>query len=306
MEIYEATIPLTGTAEDREARKPVKAWHLAAIFVLLLIAIASTRWTRASDADLTVRFLDIGQGDSILISTDDGKHVLIDGGPDGAVLSKLGTYLPAWDRTIDVVVATHMHSDHIGGLIDVLERYEVEHIIEGFESYDSATFTAWRAAVRDEGSVVTEAVADTVISLGSSISLTVIYPNESRAGLETRDANSESVVVLLRHNDVSMLFTGDAETDNEAEMVSGNRLIPVDVLKVGHHGSKTSTTEAFLSVVHPQVALISVGAGNRYGHPHQVTLSRLERHGIPYYRTDQHGDVTITSDGHSFQVTTER
>jgi competence protein ComEC len=214
--------------------------------------------------------------------------------------------MPSWDRTLDLVVASHPHSDHIGGLIDVLEQYEVTHILKGFESYDSATAREWERLVQAEGAVVTEGVAGVRYDFGASISLSVVFPINSRSGVPSKDANEDSLVFLFQYEHVRMLFTGDAEQGTESALVLAEEDIRADILKAGHHGSITSTTPTFLATVRPQAVLISVGQGNRYGHPHPVTIDRLAGAGIPYYRTDQRGNVTVTSDGRSFSITTER
>ncbi|HXV26997.1 MAG TPA: ComEC/Rec2 family competence protein [Candidatus Paceibacterota bacterium] len=304
MEVIEATIPLG------DFGRPVRRVTPAHVVVLLVLAIAAvslaSQGNAAGKGTLTVRILDVGQGDAILIIAPNGNQVLVDGGPDSSVLAKLGAYLPEWDRDIELVVASHKHSDHISGLIAVLERYRAVHILQGYESYDSPAFRAWSNAVRDEGAQLTEAVAGTVVDVGSGVILTVLHPFASLKGTVTKDANNDSVVLLVEYGETSFLLTGDIEEEVEFALVSRGLPLDADILKVGHQGSKTSSTPAFLQAVSPELAVISVGARNSYGHPHGVVLSRLEVMKIPYFRTDLSGDVALTSDGESWSVSARK
>lgn len=301
MEIEETTIPLNESVPKR-----LRPRYIIPVLILVLSSVALYAWAQATDGLVRVHMLGIGQGDAVLIMTATGNQILIDGGPDGTILSKLGEYLPSWDRDLDMVIATHKDSDHINGLIAVLERYEVSHIVHGLERSGTAVGRKWDASVAAEDALVTEGVSGVTIDIGASTSLEVLYPYASRAGTENKDANNNSIVIMLKHENVRMLLTGDAESPVERQLVVDGAVVKADVLKAGHHGSKTSTTPEFLTAVGPQAVLISVGGNNRYGHPHLSVLERLEQFGIPYYRTDQKGDVTVTSDGRSFFITTER
>lgn len=270
--------------------------------ILIVLAVTTSHASDQSDGLLHVSFLDVGQGDSILIQAPNGNQVLVDGGKPGSVLSELGRVLPFYDRTIDVIVATHPHADHIGGLIDVLDRFEVGMVVEAYETYDSSEFRNWQKAVINEGALRVEALAGKQISLGNETTLTVLYPFNSAAETRTTKPHEDIVVAMLQYKNVRVLLTGDMETKVEQALITKGLDIDADVLKVGHHGSNTSTSTSFVSVVSPQTAVIQVGARNVYRHPHPTVIQRLENAAIKLYRTDTNGTVTLTSDGDTFSI----
>lgn len=281
-------------------------FHLVVLIVLGGGAMISFRAAAQADGFLKVFMLDVGQGDAILIQAPGGNQVLIDGGLGEAVLGQLSKILPPTDRSLDVIVVSHPHLDHLGGLPAVLEQYEVGIVLEAREDYDSSIFRTWRQGVKAENARQIEAVAGTLLDLGNGATLTVIYPFKSTEGILTRTPHEHNVTVLLRYGQTEMVFTGDMETKAEAALLAAGLNLNAEVLKIGHHGSKTSTSPEFLEAVSPQVALISAGRKNRYGHPDPLTLKRLEDFGVPYYRTDTQGLVTLTSDGERFTVKTQK
>jgi competence protein ComEC len=243
---------------------------------------------------------------SIFIETPGGHQILIDGGPDGKVLQRLGKIMPFYDHDIDVVIASHPHADHIAGLIDVLKRYNVKNIIEAKEEYNSPEDKAWKDSVSQEGAVEEEAVAGKVVDFGDGVKLYVLHPFKSVAGTKTGKPHNDIVVVMLEYGSFRVLFTGDMETKVERQLILNGIDLSADVLKVGHHGSNTSTSEEFIAEVGPEAALIEVGAKNRYGHPSPDILSRLENFGIKYYRTDLNGDIKLISDGKNYLISAEK
>ena len=251
---------------------------------------------------LKVYFFNVGQGDSIFIETPNGNQVLIDGGPDNAVLQKLGETMPFYDKDIDVVVLTHSDADHVTGLIEVLDRYEVENIIYSNVVRVSSLYGAWQEAVAKEESNIIDPVAGKIIDIGNGVSLSISNPSESLNGQVRDKTNDDSVVLMLKYGETEILLTGDIEAKTERRIILNGADLDSDILKVAHHGSKTSTIEEFLYEVSPQVAIIQVGAKNRYGHPTQEVLSRLENFGVKLYRTDVDGDIKIISDGKNYQV----
>ncbi|OGN09047.1 MAG: hypothetical protein A3C61_02180 [Candidatus Yanofskybacteria bacterium RIFCSPHIGHO2_02_FULL_39_10] len=278
--------------------------HLVIILCLSVFALSTNSIASQKDGLLKVYFLDIGQGDVIFIESPSGQQVLIDGGPDNKILSKLGEVMSFYDKDIDLVVMTHPDADHASGLVDVLDRYEIKNIVFSDIINDKALYQSWKGAVSQEGADVIDPVAGKVIDLGDGVTLVIISPLESIVGKTVKEGetNNNSVVVMLKYKDLEVLLTGDLETKGERAIMLDGINIDVDVLKVAHHGSKTSTSEEFISATTPEVAIIQVGAKNRYGHPTQEVLNRLENFGIKYYRNDVDGDIELVSDGINYQI----
>jgi len=286
--------------------KQLKLVHLVILLCLSVFAFFTYGYASQQDGLLKIYFLDIGQGDSIFIESPSGQQVLIDGGPDNRVLSKLGEVMPFYDRDIDAVIVSHPHADHIVGLIDTLERYDVKNIIEAKESYNSPEFRAWNEAVAQEKVDDIEAIAGKVIDLGGGVTLTILHPLESVVGDNPKNPHEDVVVVMLKYGELEVMLTGDMEEEVERRLILEGYNLHSDVLKIGHHGSKTSTSEEFLSAVSPEVAIIQVGAKNRYGHPSLEVLERLENYDIKYYRNDINGDIKLVSDGNNYLISTEK
>jgi len=236
------------------------------------------------------------------------KRALIDGGPDpNRLLAELGASLPAWQRRIDVMILTHPHEDHVAGLVAALERYDVALILDGGRTYQNPTYPRFLQLARDEpGGRLAAARAGDRLRLDRATTMTLLYPTDQDVAgtLPDGDINNASVVGLLRSGGFSALLTGDAEMPVEALLGERGLLTRVDVLKVGHHGSHSSTGPALLTATRPGAALISVGIGNDYGHPHQVTLDHLHAlPGLRLHRTDLEGSLEVISDGRRYQVT---
>lgn len=283
----------------------------------LVIGIAATLaaaafWPafRAAD-DMEVDFLDVGQGDGILIKTPYGQNILIDGGPDGAVIKRLSEELPWWDKRIDLMVLTHPHGDHLVGLIDVMKRYEVKKILYTGAIHTSSDYFAWLNAVKTKKIPLVVVARPLTIRLGQESELNIIYPRRSLAGKTINNLNNSSIVVKLRYGATEFLFTGDIESEAEEELVgfvaAGRTSRPTanlraDVLKVAHHGSGDSSGWKFLKRVMPKIAVIQVGADNEFGHPDRRVVKRLERINARVLRTDLDGTVKLTSDGKAVTV----
>ncbi len=234
--------------------------------------------------------LDVGQGDAFFIEMPTGERVLIDGGRDRSVLSKLGTILPPWDRRIDVLIPSHPDADHITGLVESIDRYQVGLIIEtGVQAHTPVgdAFAAIDAPRRFLS-------AGDIITFGR-VTLEALWPQEGLARTYPENRNDTSLVLRLDYGRTSMLFTGDAE--NTVEAVLADAIGHIDVLKVGHHGSLSSTSWELLVGSTPDYALVSAGEDNSYGHPHPVILSRLKSVGAQIFRTDTQGDILLTSYG---------
>ena len=274
------------------------------IFLAVLATCVGVIWYAVMHAeahqDLTVSFFDIGQGDSIFIEAPDGNQILIDGGPSSAVLAKLGKVMPFWDRSLDLVVLTHAHADHVAGLVEVLKRYYIGRILESGEAYSTPEYREWHDLIAQKNIPVTIARAGEEIRAGA-MRLSVLSPFENYSGVSLKNPHDANVSTRLLYGSTSVMLMGDAEKPIEYILVHGYRdMLASDILKVGHHGSKTSTTEDFVRAVAPRYAVISVGRKNRYGHPHQQTLDTLQKLGIRIFHTDLDGDVTFISNGVSF------
>lgn len=256
---------------------------------------------------LEVNFFDVGQGDSIFIETPQRQQILIDGGPSGEkVLEKLGKEMPFWDRTIDLIILTHPERDHIAGLLEVLQRYRVENILWTGVVRDTAEYREWQKLIEEEGANVFIAQAGLRISggrtSGGRYDLAILYPFENLEGQESKDSNNTSVVAKLACGGKSFLFTGDAPKAVEKNLINKGTELDADVLKVGHHGSKNSSAEEFIKAVSPEIAVISAGKDNSYGHPHQETLAVLEKYDINIIRTDLNGDIKILCNSQSLKL----
>lgn len=264
---------------------------------LALIGLVTLGWlTGRSDGRLHVAFLDVGQGDAIFIQTPAGRQVLIDGGRyPSVVLDELGRQMPFWDRSIDIVMATHPDDDHIAGLVSVLERYRVSRLItSGPNSDDDPTFEALlRAADVKDTPVVAAQTGETFV-LDDGVRLDIL-----RVGPMVGDdsTNETSIVTLLTYDQLSVLLMGDAGSAAEAELIRNGRATNAIVLKAGHHGSNGSSSEAFIRAVRPQIVVISAGLDNSYGHPHPAVLERATAAGATILRTDLMGTLEIESDG---------
>ncbi|EKE14424.1 MAG: hypothetical protein ACD_12C00515G0004 [uncultured bacterium] len=255
---------------------------------------------------LRVSFLDIGQGDSILIQTPGNQDILIDGGPDNSVVDKLGRTLPFYDRDIELMILTHAHADHICGLVEVLKRYEVKQVLySGKVDNNSACFLAWLDIIEEKNIPLTVALAGQNISLAQGLDMKILYPEEDLTGQKLKDLNDSSVVTLLDFKEIEFLFTGDAPQEIEEKLIE-EKLEKVEVLKMGHHGSKYSTSEEFLDAINPEYAVIQSGQDNKYGHPHFITLRKLEKRGVEILRNDICGNIYFETDGEGLEVKSDK
>jgi len=256
---------------------------------------------------LEVHFFDVGQGDAIFIETPSRNQILIDGGPSSVILEKLGKEMPFWDRTIDLIILTHPERDHMAGLIDILEKYKVENILWTGVIKNTAEFKKWQKLIQKEGAKIFIAKTGQKIISPRTV-LKILYPFESLEGQRFKNSNNTSIVSKLEFNKISFLFTGDIYQSVERKLISEYSCLNSckfasfnsNILKVAHHGSKTSSSDKFLEKILPKIAIIQVGK-NKYGHPHQEVLERLENFGINVLRTDKEGDITIFSDGKNYK-----
>lgn len=275
-------------------------WGLIWVLLILNFLTWTIVWRATPTGELVVTFLDVGQGDSILITAPNGNQLLIDGGPDRQVLRSLGSVMPFFDRTIDLVIASHPDMDHIGGLPAILETYEILGFMEPNFQAETAVYRKLQALIREEESVRFFAKAGTKIKLSPSVDLEILEAKPATWGPRggKPDANYSSIVAKLTYASTSFLFMGDAPIKLEKEILAkfSNKL-QADVLKVSHHGAKSSNSLAFLRVVKPQMSVISVGAKNRYNHPSPETLAWLEQVKTKILQTKDLGTIKLKSDG---------
>ncbi len=272
-------------------------------FVIFLFAAAVLVWYAVfweSRSGLAVAFLDVGQGDAIFIQTENGNQVLVDGGQNKKVLSELGKVMPFYDRSIDMVIETHPDEDHIGGLTEVLKRYEVGLVMESGVDSKSAVYEEIKNVTAEKEIKNILARRGMKINLDEGVYLLILFPDRDVSKL---DSNYGSVVAKLVYGKNSFLLTGDSPKAVESYLVFLDaKNLKSDVLKVGHHGSDTSTSEIFSGYVSPEYAVISVGKENKYGHPRKEILERLKQFGAAVFRTDESGAVKMKSDGNIITV----
>jgi len=245
--------------------------------------------------ELVVSFLDVGQGDAIFIQAPSGNKVLIDGGPDKKVLRQLNNLLSFTSRKIDLAIESHPDSDHIGGLPDVVMRYDVSTLLTSGAVGTSGDYKELEKEISDNTLREVRIKKDMIVDLGGGAKLEILSPVNNRKDL---DSNTSSIVARLTYGQTAFMMTGDVTKSIEDYLAKtlGGRL-KSDVYKVSHHGSRESSSEMFLGFIHPTYAVISVGADNKYGHPHKEVLELLSRFNVQTFRTDSLGAITFVSDG---------
>jgi competence protein ComEC len=281
-------------------------WIISPLLVIAVL-VSFAAFTMPDD-NLHVSFLDVGEGDAILVRKGN-QQVLIDGGPGPQAINlEMGKEMPFWDRTIDLLVLTHPHNDHLAGLVEVLQRYEVGQVLYPALEYESPVYDEWRWLIQEGGIKQTLACAGQQISLCDGIIMTVLSPPSILLTDTGSDVDNNSVVLRLNTGNISFLLTADIMREAEYELIRKRADLASTVLKVAHHGSDTSTTPEFLAVVNPEVAVISCGAENKFGHPNDAVVDRLEHRlgSENVYRTDKHGTIEFTTDGQRLWVEVER
>ena len=269
------------------------------------------------DGKLHIYVCDVGQGDATYIRFPDGRDMVIDGGPNDAIVGCLGKYMPFWDRHIDMVALTHPQKDHMQGLIAVLKRYTVGYFLRSDVENSTQGFMDLQDGIRDKHIRIKFMTRGERIQIGS-VSLSLLWPSReqiakntavtasrdagSTLGAVVGDVNDYSLVFWLRYGSFDALFTGDADTRVERAYIGSNLADgTVELLKVPHHGSRTGMSQAFVQWLRPKIAIVSVGK-NMYGHPSQEAITLLQMISSQIYRTDKDGDIEIISDGVSWKV----
>ena len=270
-----------------------KIYFLALLAVINVLIFYSICYL--TDPKLEVSFLEVGQGDAIFIKVPGGRQMLVDGGPDGSVLRELGKVMPFYDRSIDVVLATHADQDHIGGLVEVLKRFDVGLVVLNNTTSTSAVYGEFTDLIKKKHIKEEIITAPEELSLGLGAEFDILFPTQNTAGWDTNDS---SIVGKLVYGQNSFLLTGDSPQKIEKYLAGKyGSFLKSDVLKVGHHGSKNSNSEIFVGTVSPVYSVISAGLNNRYGHPNPEALDILKRFGGQILETLGRGMIVFNSDG---------
>lgn len=280
-------------------RKIFKRYFLATL-ILLAIFVWYVIYREDRRGVLSVTFFDVGQGDAIFIESPNGNQILLDAGPDKKILRLLGSVMPFYDRHIDLLAVSHPHLDHFGGLLSVVQRYKVGGLISSGTINETSEFDLFQSSLASRGIRGITLKRGMEIDMGDGVVLDVLFPDRDASSLTPHDG---MLVMRLVYGSTSILLTGDMEENLESYLVAleGDDLRS-QVLKVGHHGSRTSTSQSFLGYVSPVYAVISSGRNNRYGHPHKDTMESLDRFDIKVFRTDQQGTIKLKSDGESLSI----
>jgi competence protein ComEC len=277
-----------------------RIWYLVGFLAIVTCVLWLYIGTQAPGTSniLTVAMLDIGQGDSIYVRAPDGHQMLIDGGPRGSLMKPLSDVVPYGTTSIDVLMITNADADHYAGYLDFLKTYEIGAVVEAGVPSKTKTYAEFEALIKEKHiqEVNAKKGMQIVLDEKDGVVFNVLYPDRDVAGWKTNDA---SIMGRLVYGSRSVMFTGDAPSTTESLVIAGNPpgSLKSDILKVGHHGSRTSTSNAFIEAVSPIQAIISAGNNNRYGHPTPETLARLKAHNIPIFVTKDVGTITCTTDG---------
>ncbi|ELC8441356.1 MBL fold metallo-hydrolase [Clostridium perfringens] len=257
----------------------------------------SAKTTQVQGNGISVTYLNVGQGDSELIQVN-GKNMLIDAGTNAGAQDLVKDLKNRGIKTIDIAIATHPHEDHIGGMDEVLENFDVKSFYAPKVAHTTKTYENMLKAVKNEGLKIKQIKEGTDIDLGKDTKVEVYSPIKT----DYEELNDYSPIMKISYGNNSFMFTGDAETPVEQEVLNEHKNLKADVLKLGHHGSHSSTSEPFLKAVDPSIAIVSCGKDNKYGHPHKETMSNLKKAGVTVYETFRDGDITITSNGEKLNV----
>ncbi len=273
------------------------------LYILIFLALVNiSAWQAGSfdlkedDNKLKVAFLDVGQGDAIYVEAPNGAQMVVDGGPGKKIMEELGRLMPPGDMTIDLIVVTNPDKDHLAGFIDVLDKYEVAKVLESGTKKDTIVYKKFKEMVKKEGmgEILARKGMQIFLDEGKGIYFEILFPDRDVSNWSTNDG---SVVGKLVYGEKSFLLTGDATLKTENYLLASAVGLKSDVLKIGHHGSRTSTGDKFLEMVSPYYAIVSAGRDNSYGHPHKEVINRLEKYKIPILGTYEKGTVIFETDG---------
>ena len=280
-------------------RDRVLQYILSLLFIVTLLVWYATA-AEDRDGKLTVAFLNVGQGDAIFIESPSGNQVVFDGGPDSSLLRELGKVMPFYDRSLDLLVVTNPDKDHFAGFLGALRAYRVGAVLEPGTVGASAEYVALAELINQKEVPHLLARRGQRIDIGGGAFIEILFPDRDVSGIST---NNGSIVAKLVYGNTSVLLTGDTTEAVENYLTSlDGKSLDVDVLKVGHHGSRTSTGTALLGFASPAMAVISAGKDNSYGHPHPEVLARLEQFEVETLGTYERGTISMESDGETIRI----
>ncbi len=278
-----------------------KYWFYICGFLAGLMLVVAIFIGKLADGKLHVYFLDVGQGDAILLILPDGYKVLVDGGPDNKILRELTDVLPFYDKSIDLVILTHPHPDHINGLIETLKRYSVADLLLTGINYSYPGYQTF-LELMESNRIRSHFLSGQEDFKIGKVLLDILFPLKSLQGRMFENVNNSSIVFRLIYGKEVLIFEGDLEKEGELKLLESGLDVSADFIKIGHHGSRTSSSENYLDRVGAKYAFILCGAGNSYLHPHVETLKKLAARGVRTWRTDLDGRIEVVSDGEDFQV----
>jgi competence protein ComEC len=282
---------------------------IGAIFALILINFFIWFENNEKQNLLKVYFLDVGQGDAIFIETPNKTQVLIDAGENQKIIRELSEIMSFFDRTIDIIIATHGDSDHVGGFPEVIRRFEIKNYFDSGVENNNELNSEIKLLIQNEKNIKVQKIkrGDKItLDLENNINLEILWPPEN---YEIDDSNERSIVARLNYNQISFLLTGDAGIETEKKLIenlaTATNILDVDILKAGHHGSKNSSGLEFLEKISPKITIISAGVDNKFGHPHQEVLDNLNKINSEIKNTAEDGRILIESDGENFWIKQE-
>lgn len=265
------------------------------IFISIFLLLIFLLFNLSGDSDqLEVYFLDVGQGDAILIRTPQGQNILIDGGPDNILLYELSRVLPWWDRTIDYMIISHYHADHYMAFPEILNKYQVKNILVTAHQSDDLLYNVWQEYLIEKGISSQVVEVGEVFKINDNLSWQIITADSSH-----EDFNDNSLVVRLSYKEIDFLFTGDLPSTGEDKILELEFVLESEVLKVGHHGSRYSSGQEFLNQVRPSLCIIQSGQDNKFGHPHQEAIERMRLVGCQIKNTQDLGTISLKTDGYN-------
>jgi competence protein ComEC len=276
-----------------------KRKKLSIIIILLIITIFYYRFEDQSNL-LRVCFLNVGQGDSILIKSPQGKNILIDGGPNANLIHQLGNKHSYQNHKIDILIITHSHTDHYIGLIEVVKRYDIKLILWSGVNAHNSSYLYFKKLTKNLNTEV--ALLGQEYLIEKDLKIKILYPIHHLSKEEAEDMNNTSVSLILSYREIDFFLAGDLTCEGEKEIIKQNLNIEAEIYKASHHGSRWSNCNAILDKLKPELAIIQSGLDNKFKHPHLETLERLEKRSIQILRNDELGDIWIESDGEKYWV----